>query len=135
MCSHCENVADFWRAPSFAFLKSYRGSSREFLLEILSSCEGGCESLLDLLSPCEDTLPPLGYSDYQIDEKRISLRDRDRLRNDPQWVPGFLSCCSWMSPERLRNKSEPAGSEESCQVLTGHPRYETLSYRILSRSV
>ena len=47
---------------------------------------------------CEDTLPPLSYLDYQSDEKRISLRDRDRLGNYSQWVPGFLSCCSWMFP-------------------------------------
>ena len=59
--------------------------------------------LLPYKRSCEDTLPPLSYFDYQSDEKRISLRDRDRLRNDPQWVPGFLSCCSWMFPERLRN--------------------------------
>ena len=79
------------------------------------------------------TLPPLGFSDSQSDGKRISLRDRDRLRNNPQWVPGFLSCCSWMLPERLRNKSELVGSEENRYVLTEHPRYETLSYWILLR--
>ena len=76
---------------------------------------------------CEDNLPPLGYLDYQSDEERIPLRDRDRLRDDPQWVPGFLSCCSYMFPERLRHKSELVGSEEISQVLTGHLRYETLS--------
>ena len=82
---------------------------------------------------CEDNFPPLGYFCYQSDEKRISLRDRDPLRNDPQWVPGFLSCCSWMFQERLRNKSELVGSEETRQVLTMHPRYETLSYWIVLR--
>ena len=43
-----------------------------------------------------DNFSPLGYLDYQSDEKRIPLRDRDRLENDPHWVPGFLSRCSWM---------------------------------------
>ena len=65
--------------------------------------------------------------------RETSLRDRDRLGNDPLWVPGFLSCCSWMFPERLRNKSELVGSEETRQVLTEHPRYKTLSYWILLR--
>ena len=82
---------------------------------------------------CEDTLPPLSYLDYPSDEKRFSLRDRDRLGNDPQWVPGSLSRCSWMFPERLRNKSEFVGSEEIRQVLTEHPKYETPSDRILLR--
>ena len=86
------------------------------------------------MDDCEDNHPPLRYWDYQSDEKRISLRDRDRLRNDSQWVRGFLSCCSWMFPERLRNKSELMGSEEIRQVLTGHPRYETMSYWIPLRS-
>ena len=43
---------------------------------------------------CEGTLPPPGYLDYQSDEKSIWHRNRDRLRNDDQWAPGFLSCCS-----------------------------------------
>ena len=77
---------------------------------------------------CEGNLSSLGCLEYQDDEKRIPLRDRDRLWNDAQWVPGFLSCCSWMFPERLRKKSEYVGSEETRQVLTVHPRYETLSY-------
>ena len=51
---------------------------------------------------CEDTLPTLSCLDYQSVEKRISLRDRDRLGNDPHWVPGFLSCCTWMFPEQVR---------------------------------
>ena len=37
-----------------------------------------------LKNKCEDSLPPLGYLDYQSDEKTIPLRDRDRPRNDPQ---------------------------------------------------
>ena len=82
----------------------------------------------EIFTCCEDNLPPLGYLDCQSDEKRISLRDRARLRNDPQWVPSFLSSCCLMFPERLRNKSEVVGSEETRQVLTVHPRYETLSY-------
>ena len=66
---------------------------------------------------CEDSLPPLSYLDYQSDEKRISLRDRDRLENNPQWVLGLLGCSSWMFLERLRNESEPVGSGEIRQVL------------------
>ena len=65
---------------------------------------------------CEDTLLPLSCLGGQSDGKSTPLRDRDRLGNDPEWVPGFLSRCSWMFPERLRNKSEPVGSEEIRQV-------------------
>ena len=61
---------------------------------------------------CEDTLPPLNFLDFQSEEKRFSLRDWHRLGNDPHWVPSFLSRRPRMSPERLRNKSEPVGSEE-----------------------
>ena len=82
---------------------------------------------------CGDSLLPLGCSDDQSGEKSISLRGRDRLRDYPQWFPGFLNYCSLMFPERLRNKSELVGSEETRQVLTRHPRYETLSYWILLR--
>ena len=64
----------------------------------------------------DGSLPAQNHLDYQSDEKRTSLRDRDRLGNDPQWVPGFLSCCSWMFPEQLRNKSELVGSEEIHQA-------------------
>ena len=77
---------------------------------------------------CEGTLLPLGCLNDQNGENRISLRGRDRLRNDPQLFPGFLNCCSWMLPERLRNKSELVGSEEIGQVSTRHPRCDTLSY-------
>ena len=132
-CSHCEIVADLWSAPSFVFLKKCQGSSRESPLEFLFPCGGYCESLLEILSPCEDTFPPLSYLDCQSDEKRIWLRDRDRPGSDLQWVPGFLSCCSWMFPERLGNKFELVGSEGIRQVLTEYPRYETLSYWILLR--
>ena len=82
---------------------------------------------------CEDSLLPLGCLDDQSDERIISLRGRDRLRNDPQWFPGFLNCCSWMFLERLRNKSELVGLEGTRQVLVSHPRYETLSYWNLLR--
>ena len=67
---------------------------------------------------CEGSLLPLGCFDDQSGEKSISLRGSDRLRSDPQWFPGFVNCCSWMFPERLRNKSELVGSEETRQVLT-----------------
>ena len=85
--SHCAIVADFWSAPSFVFLKKYQGSNREYPFEFLSSCEGNCESLLDLLSPCEHNRPPLGYLDYHSGEKRSSLRDRDRLKTIPSGFP------------------------------------------------
>ena len=81
-----------------------------------------------LVALCEDSLPSLGSLEYQGNKKRTPLRDKDRLWNDPQLVPGFLSCCSWIFPDRLRNKSELVGSEENRQALTGHPRYEILSY-------
>ena len=65
---------------------------------------------------CEDTLPPLSYLDDQSDGKSTPLRDKDRLGNDPSWFPGFLSRCSWMLPERLRNKFVLGGSEEIRQT-------------------
>ena len=55
-CSHCEIVADLWSALSFVFLKKSQGSSRESLLELLSTCEG--------------TLPVLSHLGYHSDEKR-----------------------------------------------------------------
>ena len=79
------------------------------------------------LSPCEDILLHLSCLDGQTDGKSTPLWDRYRLENDPQWFLGFLSRCSWMFPEWLRNKSLPVGSEEIRQVLTEHPEYETLS--------
>ena len=76
---------------------------------------------------CEGTLPALNHLDYQSDGKRTPLWDRGRLGNDHQWVPGFMSRCSWMFPERLRNKSELAGSEEIHQAYTKHPKCGTPS--------
>ena len=70
----------------------------------------------DLCSHCDGSVPALNHLDYQSDEKGTSLWDRDRLGNDPQWVPGFLNRCSWMFPEQLRNKSELVGSEEIHQA-------------------
>ena len=96
-------------------------------LRHFQSLRTGC-----LQENCEDSLLPLGCLNDQNDEKSISLRGRDRLRNDPQCFPGSLNCGSWMFPERLRNKSELVGSDETHQVLTVHPRYQTLSYWILS---
>ena len=48
----------------------------------------------------------LNHLGYCYDRQWTPLPDRGCLRNDPQWVPGFLSCCSWMFPEQLRYKSE-----------------------------
>ena len=80
-----------------------------------------------LCSSCEGGFLSMGFQIGQSDEKNTPLRGRDRLRDDPQWSPCFLNYCSWMFPERLRNKSELVGSEEARQVLTRHPRYVTLS--------
>ena len=44
---------------------------------------------------------PIQLSSW-YDRQRTPLRDRGRLGNDPQWVLGFLSCCSWMFPEQVR---------------------------------
>ena len=77
------------------------------------------------LNNCEDTLLPLSCLDGQSDGKSTPLRDRDRSGNDPRRVPSFLSRCSQLYPEGLRNKSELVGSEETRQVWTGNPKYET----------
>ena len=65
---------------------------------------------------CEDIPLPMSCLDGQSDGKSTPLRDRDRLGNDPQTVPGFLSRCSWMFPKRLRNKSELVCLEEFLQI-------------------
>ena len=81
----------------------------------------------NLKGDCEGGFLSLGFQVGQSVDKNTPLRGRDRLRDDPQWSAGFLNYCSWMFPERLRNKSELVGSEEARQVLTRHPRYVTLS--------
>ena len=40
---------------------------------------------------CDVSLPGLNHLGYLLDRQRTPIRDRGRLRNDPQWVPGFLS--------------------------------------------
>ena len=60
---------------------------------------------------CDQSLPALNHLDYEREE-RTPLRDRDLLEENPEWLPGFLSRCSWMFPEQLRNKSELVGSEK-----------------------
>ena len=91
-CSHCKFVPDMWRAPSFAFLTKSQESSRE--------------SLFELLSPCDMSPAGLNLLGHWYDTQGTPLRDKDRLRNVPQWFPSFLSCCSCMIPEQLRKKSE-----------------------------
>ena len=81
--------------------------SGESELEIFWSRADECGIKAD----CEDSLLPLGCLDDQSGEKSISLRGRDRLRDDPQWFPCSLKCYSWIFQERLRNKSELVGSE------------------------
>ena len=65
---------------------------------------------------CERSLPGLNQLSYWCDGQRTPLRVRDHSGNEPQWVLGFLSRSSGMFPERLRSKSELAGSEEIRQV-------------------
>ena len=76
---------------------------------------------LSYLSSCDVPLPGLNHLRYWYDRQRTPLRDRGRLRNDPKWDPGFLSCCSWMFPEQLRNKSQIVGSKRIHRVYTKHP--------------
>ena len=59
-----------WQSPKGAVGKLF-----------LNSCHHvrAIRNLFELLSPCEDTLSPLRYLDYQSDERRPSLRGRDRL--------------------------------------------------------
>ena len=71
---------------------------------------------LSPMSMCDESLPALNRLDYWSGRQRTPHRDRDCLGNDPQWVPGSLSCCSWLFPEQLRSKSEFVGSEEIHQV-------------------
>ena len=90
----------------------------------LCCCSAKRKSAFDI---CGESLPALDRLDSQCERQRVPLRDMDRLGNDLQWVPGFLSCCSWMFPEQLQNKSELLGSEEIHQVYTKHPKCVTPS--------
>ena len=38
---------------------------------------------------CDESSPALNHLDYQSGRQRTRLRDRDRLGNDPKWVPIF----------------------------------------------
>ena len=69
-----------------------------------------------IFEDCERSLPGMNQLSYWCDRQRTSLRDRDLSGNDSHWVSGFLSRCSCMLPERLRSKSELAGSAEIRQV-------------------
>ena len=79
----------------------------------------------------KESLPALKHSDNLGAWQRTPLLDRDCLGNDPQWVPGFLNCCSWKFQEQLRNKSELVGSEQIHQAWTKNPKYVTPSSWIL----
>ena len=96
-------MADFWSAPSFAFLTNFQGSSRE--------------SLPELLSPCGESIPALIQLSCWCDRKKTPIRDRGRLENDPQWVSGFLICCSWMFPEQLRKQVRTCGFRRNSSKL------------------
>ena len=69
---------------------------------------------------CDVSLPVLNQLGYWYDRQRTQLWDKGRLRNDLQWISGFLSCCFWMFPKQLRKKSELVGSEEIRRVKTRH---------------
>ena len=62
---------------------------------------------------CDVSRPALNHLDYKCDRQGTPLRDKGRLGNDSQWVPGFLSCCSGMFPEQIGNKFELVSSEEN----------------------
>ena len=78
-----------------------------------------------LVEKCDASPLALNNLEYWCDRQRTPLRERDRPGNDPQWVPGSLSCCPWMFPDQLRNKSEPVGSKEVHQVQTKHRKCVT----------
>ena len=80
-----------------------------------------------LLQSCDISRPVLIQLVYWHYSQRHPRRDKDRLGNNPQWVSGFLDCCSWMFPEQLQNKSELVGSEEIHRVQTKHPKCVTPS--------
>ena len=61
---------------------------------------------------CDVSFLGLIHLGYWYGRQRTPLRDRSCLKNDPQCVPGFLSCWSWMFPEKLWNKSEFVGSKK-----------------------
>ena len=50
----------------------------------------------ELIDICDVSLPALNHLVYFCDRQRTPLRDTDRLGNESQWVPFFVSCCSWM---------------------------------------
>ena len=80
------------------FLLSYGGSKVNYVIQFLKTVGRWCACLHKFcnLCLCDVSLPNLIQLDYWYDRQRTPLRDRGRLRNDPPWVPGFLSCCSWM---------------------------------------
>ena len=76
---------------------------------------------------CDVFLPGLNHLCYWYDKQKTPLRDKARLRNDPQWVPDFLSYCSWMFLEQVWNKSKLVDLEENHRVWTRHPKCSTPS--------
>ena len=69
-----------------------------------------------------DPYPELGYFPHhsgRLNSPETEINSHMVTENYPhntQWVPGFLSHCSWMFPKRLRNKSKLVGSEEIHQA-------------------
>ena len=76
---------------------------------------------------CEKSHPGLNQLDCWHDRQRTPLQDGDHSGNGPRLVPGFLSQCTGMFPERFRRMSVPVGSREICLTWTEHPRCGTLS--------
>ena len=101
---------DFLMNP---LLPGHSGTTREPSRNALNTSQGMNED-----DSQNDPRPEAGLFHGQMTQNSgpEDGHDRDRLGYDPQWVHGFLSCCSWMFPERLRNKSELVGSEEIRQV-------------------
>ena len=107
-CSHCDFVADIWNAPSFGFPTVFQGYSRESFLELQSSSD---------VTPLDQI-----QLRYWHCKQKHPLRERGRLENDPQLVPGFQICCSWMFPEQLRNKTKIVGVRGNSSSLEKAPK-------------
>ena len=73
-------MADLWSTPPFVFLKKSQGSNKE--------------SLLELLTPCEEPRLCLKQMINGTDRRKIPLQDEDHLGNDSLMVPGFPHLCS-----------------------------------------
>ena len=62
------------------------------------------------------------YLSYWCDRQWTPLRDRDHSRNDPQWVPGFLSCCSGLFPGTATEHVRTCGLRRNSSSSDKAPR-------------